>query len=332
LLPFPEAGFGGEASPPVQDLEFLCVDDNDRVRQKLTQEYYKGKLNEIEGFESIIGLYNRWRGEKDYVVLQRSELVPGELVSRKKVIALKAAKRGNNVYIRRLRGRLQGLKDISQLAGRGKVYGYFVTLTCDYSQYKGRVEAWEDVSLKWNRLISWIKRERKKKPPRLSKVYLGFFRVYEATKKGYPHIHAILFFSKKVFIPQSMLNERWGAYTWIERCWSVKKALGYLGKYLQKSFIDGEHVMTPTLLWLFGMQSFGVSSQLFHLIRYMHNSNRFGVQMSLMGGMAYEVSFELIGIFSDIELISQSGGELRLSEKDYRIELDFVPYREEGYN
>jgi len=310
----------------------MCVDDNDRVRLRLTQEYYKGRLNDLEDISNIVGLYDRWRGEKDYIVLQRSELVPGELVPRRNVFATKAAKRGNDVYIRRLRGRLQGLRDISQLAGRGKVYGYFVTLTCDYSQYEGRVEAWEDVSLKWNRLISWIKRERKKKPPRLSKVYLGFFRVYEATKKGYPHIHAILFFSKKVFIPQSMLNERWGAYTWIEKCWSVKKALGYLGKYLGKSFTEREHVMTPTLLWLFGMQSFGVSSQLFDLIRYMRNSNIFGVQMSLMGGMAYEVSYEFIGIFTDDELIRQSGGRLRLSSDDYRIDLDFVPSREEGYN
>lgn len=265
----------------------------------------------MTNFESLIETQDRWKNETDYLVLLKQTNLPSGLTIDKEVIAVKCSKRGNDVYVRRILDRLEGLENIEKLSTKGEVYGLFLTLTTDPSKYElSKIEAWEDISEKWNRLNSWIRKKYDS--------FIGFFRVYESTKKGYPHIHAILFFDRKVFIPQDKLQRLWKAFVWIKPCRNVKGSINYLVKYLHKGFTERSHAITPSMLWVFHKQSFGVSNAIFHLIQAtMHNSNF--IQMNLFGEVAYDIEIIVIGIFSDYELREKSGGLIETGYGNYIV-------------
>lgn len=297
-------------------LEHWTTNEVGRVRQKPAQSYFYSYLDRIINFSAPIDVYIKWKNENDYLVLQKQIDLKNGTIERI-TFGVKCSKRGNNVYIDRLIKRLEGLYDIGKVVGKGKVYASFLTLTCDPSQYGySKVSAWEDFSKRWNRIISWMRK--------LYEGFIGFFRVYESTKKGYPHIHAILFFDRKTFLPKKKLDSLWKSWTWIKSCRNVKGSVGYLIKYLEKGFTEKTHMLTPTLLWLFRKQSFGVSKAIFHLIQAtMHNSNLF--QITLDGKQAYDIKIIVIGIFSDDELREKSGGLLKMEGWERYIELDFLP-------
>lgn len=297
-------------------------------------------FDQTNNFTPLMEIYDEWRNEIDYLVLteKRQAKIRDRFFLDKRIFAVKCAKRGNDVYINlRIKKRLRHLFKIAQIIKEKKVYALFLTLTCNVRQYKGRVEAWQDMSSKWNRFISWLRRERKEKEPKVSNQYIGFFRVFEAFKDpkglghGYPHIHAILFFKKKTFLSKKMLDEQWGAWTWIKHCRSVKGSIGYLLKYLEKSFKEESHFLTPSILWLFGLRSFGVSKKIFTFIQvYLHNSNVY--QISLKNEKVNDSYYIFEGIYSIEELMIEAierESIVRFRLGKWFVSLDFIP-RERG--
>jgi len=63
--------------------------------------------------------------------------------------------------------------------------GIFLTLTTDPSRFTSVFEAFESMSKSFNGLMSWIGKELGFRPP--------YVCVPEFTKKGYPHLHVVLF-------------------------------------------------------------------------------------------------------------------------------------------
>ncbi len=328
FFPIPEVGvLGGADNPPYQEKPYY--DKRGKVRQTLAKNHLIAEL-EKENFEEIKTIYNQWRNEIEYMVIgeQRNKNLLDSNYTEYRAFAVKCAKRGNDVYIkRRIKQRLEPLMNLDQMVAEKKIYAVFLTLTCDINRYGSKLEAWRDIGKRWNRLVSWIRRKRQDNYYDYNERYIGFFRVFESTKKGYPHIHAILFFKNEVWIPKRKLDELWGAFTWIEKCRNVKGTVNYLVKYLEKSFTEESHQLTPSILWMLGLRSFGISQEIFQFIQYlMHNSNT--IQINLRNENSNVEYFIFNGIYTIEELMKdaiRSDSLVRFRLGSWFIMLDFHP-------
>lgn len=223
-----------------------------------------GFLQEQIEWDDVVTLFKKWKNQNEYGVLDQIQ-PDGD----RKLILFKLAKRGNDVYHYRLLKRLEPfLRNKKFKLKLAELHGIFLTLTFDpkwVEEYGvwDKVQAWKLISYKWNLFLTKF---RKKYP------YMFLFRVWEATKKGYPHIHCIIYFSRFVWIDKNWLDMAWGAHTWIEAIRHPIKAFHYLVKYLLKTHEDPEHIITLVSLWLFRKRAFSIHL-LFHLIPLKHNSN-----------------------------------------------------------
>lgn len=333
FLPPPKAGVLGVAVETPNIEKPYYYDKRGKIRQNLAKGFLMSEL-EQGNFDELKTVYNQWRNEVEYMVIgeKRNRTLLDKFHLTYSNFAVKCAKRGNDVYIqRRIRQRLKPLLNLDQMVKEKKIYAVFITLTCDVNRYGSRMEAWKDIGIRWNRLISWVRRKRQNRRYDYNSRYIGFFRVFESTKKGYPHIHAILFFKKDVWIPKRKFDELWGAHTWIEKCRNVKGTITYLVKYLEKSFIEASHMLTPSILWMLGLRSFGVSNEIFQFIHHlMHNSNK--VQITLNNEKSNVEYFIFNGIYTIDELMKDAireGSVVRFRLGSWVIMLDFYPTERE---
>ena len=188
------------------------------------------------------------------------------------------------------------------------------------------------VSCRWNR---WISAMRKKYGKiRVLRNFEAFGEKPEDGKvhaDGYPHIHAVLYFEDHEFTVsyrdqnkhfRILRSERddlanlWQFNADIEACYSVGGAMGYIKKYLLKTYgkesvenvhrINSEKAdLTISLLWVFRKQSFAVSGGWNALIV------RGVIQTSLENsedppgypGKYSEFDYVWLGVFSVAELL-----------------------------
>jgi len=188
--------------------------------------------------------------------------------------------------------------------------------------YLAHVKGCPCVSCRWNR---WISAMRKR--------YGGIkvFRNFEAFGEsptdgkvhadGYPHVHAVLLFEDHDFTVSHRDHSKhfrilraekddiaslWQFHADIEACYSVQGAMGYIKKYLLKTY--GKHMvknvhridtdnseLTVSLLWLFRKQSFAVSGG------WSPDSITYGVIQTDFGDFG-GLTFEWVGVFTAKEL------------------------------
>ena len=306
----------------------LFFNDDGLIRQNLVRDYILADLDSLPkpDYHIIIDGFVYWSATNEYLVMKQETLLKGLLIA-EVVFAVLGSKRGNDVYIARIEKRLEGLHGIKTLFGLGKIHALWVDLTCDPSFFGYSItKAWNCLSPNWNRIHSWFRKL-------FGIDYIGFFRVYEAFNDpsgkayGYPHIHVLLFFSKKPFIHNKKVSAKWHAFTKTRLVRNLGGAINYLIKYLLKGFTDSRFVLTPAMLWLFRKRTFGISRNLINLIQVsMHNSNL--IQMTLNGKVAFTTEIYQIGIFSEVELQRQidiqSKSGLKIRGKWY-LKLDFTP-------
>lgn len=250
--------------------------------------------------------YLEWVRDTEYLILGKYDPLEGYV----EFVGVKASKRGNDVYAKRVRDRwapLMKLPDVHFFnykdQGRNHLTrALFVTLT--YAP-KGKTigEAWESVGEDWNRFITRARKE-----------YGGVqvARVWESMKNGYPHIHAIMLFDTKEFNAFHH-NEAWRVYgksdlakMWdhgfsdVEALSSTKGGFHYVAKYLGKLHELGHvpnpsapkeleygelgsnlgkltsraSVLTLSLMWIHRKRAFSISGELSDSIRALHNSNQ----------------------------------------------------------
>ncbi len=87
-----------------------------------------------------------------------------------------------------------------------------LTLTTDPKKFDSLWEMWSSINDSWNRFMSWIGNRKGGRP--------DYVKVLEATEKGYPHIHAIVFLPDDATTPNGMpwleskqaISDYWNKY------------------------------------------------------------------------------------------------------------------------
>ncbi len=265
-------------------------------------------------FQELQEFYLKWRDFDEYLVLQRQTdnlLIKGEVD--KETIAVKFAKRGNDVYWWRVWKRLKFLHNLKNRTlfdpnGNVKLSNVlFVTLT--YDTKRSRIqESWETIGFEFNK---WIRNLRKKYGR------VSYLRCWEATQKGYAHIHVLMIFYDHHFtVFRKRKGSRWiyrieekeefeksyHSFIDVQAVQKLKKGIKYITKYLSK-YTAQSQTLTLALCWLFKKRSFAVSGD-FHEILYalIETKHRF-VQTDLFGNkLKLEIECVFIGIFSGSKL------------------------------
>ena len=188
----------------------------------------------------VVEAHREWCRYPEWLIFQGEHRHTGEI----RFKGVKSAKRGNDVYAWRIRNRMAGLiqgvpdtmffpyRDRSK---RHRTRALFVTLTMARDR---RLDlAWEEIGAEYNRYMSRLRR-------RYGPVH--GFRVFEAQRDGYPHIHAMLVFesaSFEVFHHEGCWRVQgkrdmedlwpWG-FSDYEGLAGVRTGLRYMVKYLSK--------------------------------------------------------------------------------------------------
>jgi hypothetical protein len=287
--------------------------------------------NKEPALDELVEFYRCWRNYVEYGVLQR-QVWNGKNVE-KKTIAVKCAKRGNDVYRRRIEKRMAVFElakgDVEFFSfnnANPKVSMVFVTLTW---VGQGPVsESWEKIGEYFNRWITNLREKYGK---------ISYARTWEATQKGYAHVHVMLLFHDAVFHGFKTVDDE-GNFVWrisekeeFEKSWPAfvdaraVRTYSSVLRYLRKRIVEGTDKedneeggdLTLALTWIFRKRSFALSrdlsQKLSDLIRDLRNSKR---QLTLKGEFVEEV-WVWLGVWG--------AGELGLDGSVWCVELEKPP-------
>jgi len=275
---------------------------------QIFEPYEKIRVNDVryrfeyckEDLGSLFDLYKAWVNQSEYFTLEvriRNPIDYG-LVDRSWV-ALKCAKRGNDVYADRVKSRLKPLKKAldhlktmktppSRSRDLQTTKMLYVTLTYDTSR-GSMTQAWKNIGSEYNNFMSRLRSEYGK---------VSILRCWEAYENGYPHIHALLVFhdhdfttfqhtSKKIKNrdgsprtsrrilrrSKNKISSMWHSNVDIQAPSSteqaVKNVLWYVGKNITKasSKINDKMLLTFVATWFHRKRCFSMSKDVIDLIR-----------------------------------------------------------------
>ena len=270
----------------------------------IDQDFY---FNELQEF------FQEWRDFDEYLVLQRQTdnlRIKGEVD--KETIAVKCAKRGNDVYWWRVSKRLRSLHklenhtffDIRSNAKFSNVL--FATLTYDITRSSIK-EAWETVGAEYNK---WIRNLRKKFGR------ISYLRCWETSRKGYPHIHVLMVFHDHSFgiafsklrkgrrvyriAEKEVFEKSYHSFVDVQAVRKLREGIKYVLKYLSKTkYMGKSQTLTLALCWLFKKRSFAVSGDFQEAVYKVLKIHFRFVQTDLFGkNFTSKVEWVLIGIYS----------------------------------
>lgn len=272
--------------------------------------HYKALLSfKNPDFNAIINAFIYWSKFVEYLIFRKQNVYTYD----NEYKAVKAAKRGNDVYAWKLDKRLKHLYELPQIEffnykDRNKVQktrAIFVTLT--YARNERLDILWEEVGNDFNRWISAMRR-------RYSKI--SIIRCWEAQQDGYPHIHCVLlfheiefetfFYKKKWRISEKReIEELWSwGFSDIFALYSFGAGIGYVLKYVTKvnnalmsEKIDRKLVLSLALMWIFKKRAFSVSKD-FGLFLVEERSDSPIGQVDLEGNSIYK--WYLVGFWADV--------------------------------
>lgn len=261
--------------------------------------------------ETIREKYVEWVNDARYLILARFNRRTME----HKHFAVLCSKRGNAIYKQRILRRFsrlhRKLKKVQffnpRSHSRQSTCALWITLTYDVN-LRSFDEAWQTISLDFNRFRA-----------RLQKLYgnLSIIRVYESTKKGYPHVHLIAVFHEKVFSTFKRWSVQHNRFLWrvpenseISNCWhsnvdvqalsGMDYPLKYLKKYLTKSVDvtnpDATTINTLALTWNYHKRSFGLTRDLITSLRISNQKHQKYYQTDLDGNLLHEESIVFLGV------------------------------------
>lgn len=255
-----------------------CRDSRGRIRLNLTKKFFADYLP-LGGLKRV---YREWVQTNEYIRLGLFE--NGEKI---KEVAVLASKRGNGFYRHRLWHRLGWMDEIpdehlAKIEGGRKALTrvLFISLTYD-TELKDSRSAWCDIAVEFNRFLANVRNKFGD---------ISFFRVFESTRGGYPHLHVVILFKEKEFFAFKKKCEKSGEVTWripygekkkfekwwhsfvdVQACVSWGGVLRYVKKYVMKlhgSKIDGKTIpdlteevaeLTLALMWFYHKRAYGVS-------------------------------------------------------------------------
>jgi len=300
----------------------------------------KPRLNAAQGFfnraenqendDLLEQLYVYWRDLSEFLVLRSLRVNPRTWSSEWSYVGVKSSKRGNDVYISRVKRRLNWLSNMENVtffspsdfqAGGKKVYSSALWLTLTYDAKRcSRAAALERIGQEWNRFLASL---------RSKYGHVSVLRSWETSEKGYPHVHACLLFQEARFQVFPWISENdqkeahltyrieekdqisslWHSHVDIQAISSTRKLFNYMRKYQTKTLMSSDSpkgTRTMAFLWLHRKRSFSVSGDfraaLSDLIRLLHNSRRELRQTRLDGSIEASTVWEFCGVFSGEEL------------------------------
>ncbi|MHA1410141.1 MAG: rolling circle replication-associated protein [Candidatus Odinarchaeia archaeon] len=235
-------------------------------------EYYRALLSfDNPDLDKIIDAFIYWSKYIEYLIFRKENIHTYE----KEYKAVKAAKRGNDVYSWRLGNRLKQLFELPKIvffnfkdrSRRQFTRAVFVTLT--YARNAPLDVLWEEVGKDFNRWISAMRRRYGK---------ISILRSWESHEDGYPHIHCVLLFNECEFqtffyngkwriSKKREIEElwRWG-YSDVFALYSLGAGVGYVLKYVTKvnnallvRKVDRKMVLSLALMWIFRKRAYSVS-------------------------------------------------------------------------
>jgi len=249
--------------------------------------------------EDLVKLYKQWKSQNEYLCLYRKKKgAVRDVTYGYDFKFVKCSKRGNKVYNWRIRKRFDEIETVSYELGHDFIFDpnakikktnvLFCTFTYDTKRMSS-YEAWFDIGRDWNRTITRLRRS--------FDCGIEVLRVWESTKKGYPHIHAVLIFVGKEFevfehvdkadsentsIPvktsyrlsnsdvRETIQNSYHSHVDVQGVNSVGGAVGYILKYLRKEHSDDPDSQEPVQemkssslslakMWLHKKRSYAVS-------------------------------------------------------------------------
>jgi len=295
--------------------------------------------------EDIVQAYTSWVQEDRYMILERLkptwDAPKSSTMFEKETIAVKSAKRGNDVYSRRVLSRFKMFED--QLIDLNLVYFdrckmrtqvLFITLTYD-TKLRSQHQAWKTLSRFYNLFMSKMRR-----------VFgsISSARTFESFENGYPHVHAVLLFNHFSFEVREYTNKKgrrtliidddlkdcisamWHSNVDVKGVGNVSESINYLKKYISKcanfDATDSKGIKTLAQCWAYRKRAYclaGIFRQrMSDLIHHMQNSNSKTQQMTLENEILEENKWSCLG-FVSIEILRiepfiwhlQLSGELR---------------------
>jgi len=320
------SGYDGDKTTPLFSLKSYEVADA-KIRLRTVRDLYNRGLIGIDG---IIDYYHRWVIYDEYMLLQFDSVEPSLKKTGNrdvKYVAVKCAKRGNDIYSYRVKKSLFDIvnsldntvffnsKERNFKTANTSALSFVLTYDpglCSLS------DAWLNVGKDFD---AWLNNLRKKYGK------ISIFRTWEVCNNGYPHINAILLFHDVSFSvfkykekfrikEKSEFSKYWHSFIDVQAVSDMKKSFFYITKYVTKYItktmqtFDKKALLTLSMLWFFGKRSFSVSkgfvSQLEcvkdlnkeRLDRNMHNSS----QLSLIGEKLTKNTYVFLGIYSKATL------------------------------
>jgi hypothetical protein len=205
--------------------------------------------------------FKEWAEEDTYMILSKWN----KKKWKNDVFAVKCAKRGNDVYVSRVKSRFRGITQYSEKIiffnpkdrGNKETSALFVTLTYDTKLCKYGA-AWENIGVQFNRFMSYLRSHFGK---------VSICRVFEAFDNGHPHIHCVILFKEHSFSvfrdskgqfrvrEKDVIAEGWHSNVDVKAMSSLVGGLNYLKKYLLKGIdledADSKGLKTLTLCWAY---------------------------------------------------------------------------------
>jgi hypothetical protein len=317
---------------------------------------YLRKLAEqgIYAKEEIVSAYEAWLLEDKYMVLchEREDWVSNAGVY--EYVAVKCAKRGNDVYLSRVKNRLRGLGfHIPEVNIDFEKHPFtnilFITLTYD-TNLCSFDEAWKNIGVEFNR---WRANIRKKWGE------FSIFRCFEAFENGHPHIHLIAVFKEqyfKVFKSYEqgkdgkmhkvwLINKKeffepyWHSWTKIKAVYNLKGGLNYLKKYIMKcaeyQHEDHKGKITLAMCWVFRKKAFYVSGQfrkaLSDLINQLCSSKTRKIQLNLLNVALKSNPWKVLG-FINVYLLGFNAKEWTFKLSLEQIQRIFEEWEKNNFN
>lgn len=133
----------------------------------------------------VPAIYRHWVSQDEGLTF----LVEDQSTGERSAFATLASKRGNRAYVERTRARLSGFEELLESDVRidpeaATSNTAFITLTLETAVWDLE-SAWLAIGREFNRFIAALQKEFGR---------TNFFRVFQAHKSGYPHVHVIATF------------------------------------------------------------------------------------------------------------------------------------------
>lgn len=255
--------------------------------------------------DDIADKYEAWVLENRYMVMAHQIEAWLSDAGEYEYIAVKCAKRGNDVYVARVNSRLHGVgRNLPNIQHNFHENPFtsmlFITLTYD-TKLCSFYEAWQRIGIEFNLYRANLRKKYGK---------FSVMRTWESYENGHPHVHAILIFEEKRFrvFPSYEQNRKgelklvwricekqefepyWHSWQDIKAVYNVRGGLNYLKKYILKcaeySHNDKKGKQTLAMCWVFRKKAFYVSGQfrraLSDLITTLCSSKTRKIQLNLL--------------------------------------------------